>query len=550
MKIGNAGKTVVVATIVFILWMIGLSLVTAGASRDVAFYDFVGNTDVSSEYESTIPLFRYLFEPFVGFSMILSSEFMGILIAFLVAYPVARVLYLVLSRGVLRGSKKAQIISMFSRNVMNFFFKYSLLVLGICAVILGIGYAKIGFLFINHHSMSLIQAWVLISALLFIGKVVQNVIQLMHPALRIRTKRRKKWKNRGTQSKSYWKHKPWEVLAREPKYLVCTIILVAISGYNLMSMQLPNQTFITSLEDGEILIDLHVHTTMSDGCLTPEERVRWYMTQGISVAAFSDHQNTRGAQRARKYVEDHGLDFLVITAQEFTTYDSPGMHMNVFGIEDNLTPIEFAGDGYANDSLTFNVSDAIHYAKMNGGFVIINHYSYGGPGSSTPYTYAQLRDWGVDGFEIINAARYYGDTLRTFCLNNNLSCLATTDEHFNREISSFMRVKLPDPSNITMESIFEQLRKNEHQAIAVNYMTHEVSINIPDKLDFLEDTVCIVEYFKNLNVGQVLSWHAWSIGGFVSFLIAVLYLKKKSARQIEARLFEDRSKVCIFLKRK
>ena len=36
--------------------------------------------------------------------------------------------------------------------------------------------------------------------------------------------------------------------------------------------------------------NLHVHTTVSDGEITPEEIKRIYMEQGYSVVAFTDHE--------------------------------------------------------------------------------------------------------------------------------------------------------------------------------------------------------------------------------------------------------------------
>jgi predicted metal-dependent phosphoesterase TrpH len=45
-------------------------------------------------------------------------------------------------------------------------------------------------------------------------------------------------------------------------------------------------------------IDLHMHTTRSDGRLTPSELVRLVAAQGIGIAAITDHDSTEGLDEA------------------------------------------------------------------------------------------------------------------------------------------------------------------------------------------------------------------------------------------------------------
>lgn len=45
-------------------------------------------------------------------------------------------------------------------------------------------------------------------------------------------------------------------------------------------------------------IDLHLHTTRSDGHLTPTELVRLLVSRGISIAAITDHDSTEGLDEA------------------------------------------------------------------------------------------------------------------------------------------------------------------------------------------------------------------------------------------------------------
>jgi predicted metal-dependent phosphoesterase TrpH len=48
----------------------------------------------------------------------------------------------------------------------------------------------------------------------------------------------------------------------------------------------------------QLKIDLHLHTTRSDGHLTPTELVRLLVSRGISIAAITDHDSTEGLDEA------------------------------------------------------------------------------------------------------------------------------------------------------------------------------------------------------------------------------------------------------------
>ena len=56
--------------------------------------------------------------------------------------------------------------------------------------------------------------------------------------------------------------------------------------------------------------NLHMHTTVSDGILTPEETKRIYLAHGYSIVAFTDHD------RIVPHTELRDASFLPITACE------------------------------------------------------------------------------------------------------------------------------------------------------------------------------------------------------------------------------------------
>lgn len=77
------------------------------------------------------------------------------------------------------------------------------------------------------------------------------------------------------------------------------------------------------------LVDLHLHTTASDGRLTPTQLVDLVASRGLRVVAISDHDSTEGLaegfQAARRYA-----DLTLIPGAELST-DIPGNEIHILG---------------------------------------------------------------------------------------------------------------------------------------------------------------------------------------------------------------------------
>lgn len=58
------------------------------------------------------------------------------------------------------------------------------------------------------------------------------------------------------------------------------------------------------------LIDLHCHSTVSDGVLTPTEIVNHAAEKGLRVLALTDHDDVAGLSTARAVAETHGMQFI------------------------------------------------------------------------------------------------------------------------------------------------------------------------------------------------------------------------------------------------
>ena len=56
-----------------------------------------------------------------------------------------------------------------------------------------------------------------------------------------------------------------------------------------------------------INLDLHCHSTYSDGTLSPDELVARAARRGVAVLALTDHDDTSGLAGARAAAQRHGL---------------------------------------------------------------------------------------------------------------------------------------------------------------------------------------------------------------------------------------------------
>jgi len=83
-------------------------------------------------------------------------------------------------------------------------------------------------------------------------------------------------------------------------------------------------------------IDLHMHTTISDGTDTPSEIISVVRREGISLFSVTDHDAVMGCGMVREILTDD--DPLFISGAEFSCRDTKGKyHILAYGYE-NLSP--------------------------------------------------------------------------------------------------------------------------------------------------------------------------------------------------------------------
>jgi hypothetical protein len=525
-------KVFSVLSLLFSIWIAILLVLAVIGTREIVFYDALGQIDVSSEYSSILPWLRYIIEPFAIIAFILEYEFTWLLL-FLIIYPILRVIYVFSRKRGKLQSKKYNQLKHILNDIIYFAFKIFSITLVVILSIILIGYLFQRFFFVSRYFMVPVQVGIHLCFILLGIKVGYTLLKLIHPRLNLNLAGKIENNDRRAKSKNT---RITYNLKKELVYFSGILFLLLGSNVILLSIQFPPHRIVptTSLEDDEFLFDFHVHTTFSDGWLTPEERVLWYIEHGISGAAFSDHDNIRGALAAREFVENNGLDFTIWIAEEWTNHETdPEIHMNYFGLEEEIVPPESYTPGGPE---VMNASELISYVKANGGFITVNHYHYelnpeGGFG--TPYTLKQLRDWGVDGFEIINGGSYNKyEEIREFCINNSLICIAGSDIHTNEDLNTFTKLKLDDPSNKTIANIFKNLKNNTHETIAIQF--YPKIVDFPGELTdlgfyVLED---FINYFLNIDTYQALSWIMWSSSIYLVFYLFYKKVKKADINRL------------------
>jgi hypothetical protein len=523
------------------LMLTGVSVVWIGilifsmffTSRDVTFFDVISQTNVNSEYNSELTIMRYLFDPISGLVFGLGSNGMNwIGESYVILYLIVRILIGVINRGVYHDRLLQHPFVKITLDALEFMTKFTILIfIGIVSV-LGIGYLLVGFIFIGTGFRIMVNIAVWLSIGLFILKFVLNEYQFKKSectefSFRFRkhyTSRIDNWGKdlRGARKKVF---EFFAVFHREIKLILSITVLIMMANNALTTLVLPTQHIATDLQADEMLLDFHLHSSASDGSLSPAQKVQWYMEQGISGAAFTDHHSPNGYIQAQQYVDLFHLNFSVYVAQEYSSYD-PDIHLNIYGITEIITPIEFKNDPYAPNC--YNVSDMIQFVKDNKGFVTVNHY---GGQDGDPFTLEQLRDWGVDGFEVANMGRDQGADIRQFCIDNNLIMIGGSDEHHNKELNTFIRLTLEDPTNRSLDGIFASLRHNTHEAVILQYDTRKVEI----ENEIIND---LFNYLLNITPLQTFSWIFWSIGTYV-IVIVVLRNQKHVRFKVEPSITRE-----------
>lgn len=94
------------------------------------------------------------------------------------------------------------------------------------------------------------------------------------------------------------------------------------------------------MPDNDVLqYDLHSHSMVSDGSLTPEALVERATVQGVNVLALTDHDVTEGLQAARMAAKSRNIR-LVPGVEISVTWNGPTIHVLGLGIEEQCQELQ------------------------------------------------------------------------------------------------------------------------------------------------------------------------------------------------------------------
>ena len=81
-------------------------------------------------------------------------------------------------------------------------------------------------------------------------------------------------------------------------------------------------------------VDLHTHSTSSDGTFTPSELAAYAARKGLAAFALTDHDTTDGLAEAEAAAAEHGIEF--VPGIEFST-DYNGHDIHIVGLDIDRT---------------------------------------------------------------------------------------------------------------------------------------------------------------------------------------------------------------------
>lgn len=282
-----------------------------------------------------------------------------------------------------------------------------------------------------------------------------------------------------------------------------------------------------------VLMDFHIHSTISDGSLSPRQVIEWAKSSGYNVLFASDHQTLNGYTAMSKVLPatSANASMLIFPAIEFT---SCRIHMNLLNINQSfpLCGVDTNNNAIL-DPCPWPTDDLLKYlirrTHEEGGLVMVNHIPWGNAQfnsrnvstlQDTP-SLPQLLEWGVDVVEVVNQqtldlAGYQ------FARKNGMIVATGSDMHTPAPPYSWT---IAAPSNFTKQSVWEEIKANRTSFLYDSqgqglFLPHE-SLPGFDELDSMWGSLIpfIAAFWWNEN-GQ------WSSqGGFCHPTITYVYPK-------------------------
>ena len=220
--------------------------------------------------------------------------------------------------------------------------------------------------------------------------------------------------------------------------------------------------------------NMHCHTVLSDGCLTPAEIKKEYLARGYSVVAYTDHENfyTHNDLTDEHFLAINGYEIDISQKNIANNYFTKCYHFNAYSLNNGDKKTVLPKPAYEDME---GINDFI--AKLiSSGFIVCYNHPYWSLQTLDDYrelkgifaceifNYGAFNLDGIDG----NQTHVYDTLLR---LGNRLGCIAADDNHnkepfdhpLNSSFGGFIMVKAGE---LTYDSIMTAIQNGNYYASA------------------------------------------------------------------------------------
>ncbi len=200
-------------------------------------------------------------------------------------------------------------------------------------------------------------------------------------------------------------------------------------------------------------VNLHMHTTLSDGLLTPAEAVQHYRAAGYDAVALTDHWFVREG--------DEEPDFTILSGVEYDTCNGDGGAgvYHILGI--GMTRVPHMEKG-------MDAQTIINRIRECGGLVVLAHPAWS---LNTPEMIRGLR--GIDATEIYNAVSgvHYSRRADSSLIIDQLAAqgvmlplLGTDDAHYYDGTDNCVAWIMAEAEDNTREALLRSIRRRQFYA--------------------------------------------------------------------------------------
>lgn len=224
-------------------------------------------------------------------------------------------------------------------------------------------------------------------------------------------------------------------------------------------------------------VDLHMHTYLSDGDVSPRMRVQEAFVEGLDAIAITDHQPFFGKPEGWDYDQAYSLaqkeakmrDILLIKGMEISHNQTDIGHLNVLFIKDcnaYKIPLPFSYK---------DTHDALVQAQEEGAWVTGNHPGWPDENSElSQFWIDEIEAGRIQGMEVFNCYEFYPlaiDHIRKY----NLAFIGASDQHramnFDYDLKQVMRpMTFVFAEDRSVEAIHNALKDRRSVAYANNML--------------------------------------------------------------------------------